>query len=52
MGIDVLYRLNGLHNVRMIILGNYFIFYRYYDNTVEILRVLYQKRDWLALFYS
>lgn len=51
MGIDVLYRLNGLHNVRMIISGNYFIFYRYYDNTVEILRVLYQKRDWLALFY-
>lgn len=52
MGIDVLYRLNGLHNVRMIISGNYFIFYRYYDNTVEILRVLYQKRDWLALFHS
>lgn len=51
MGIDVSYRLNGLRNVPMTISGNYFIFYRYYDNSVEILRVLYQKCDWLALFH-
>lgn len=50
MGIDVSYRLNGLHNVRMTISGNYLIFYRHNSNIVEILRVLYQKRDWLLLF--
>jgi toxin ParE1/3/4 len=30
--------------------SHYFIFYRVKEQTVEILRVLHQKRDWLKFF--
>ncbi|MDR2976154.1 MAG: type II toxin-antitoxin system RelE/ParE family toxin [Streptococcaceae bacterium] len=37
-------------NIRMIISGSYLIFYVLEGSTVQIYRVLYQKRDWINLF--
>jgi len=36
--------------VRMIIVGNYVIFYRPVDDGVEIARVIHGARDWRRLF--
>ena len=34
----------------MMIAGNYLVFYVYDDHTVAVLRVLYQKQNWVHLF--
>lgn len=43
--VEVIYQ-----NLRMIIAGSYLIFYVLKGTTVQVYRVVYQKRDWINLF--
>ena len=35
--------------IRKIIVDNYIVFYRIKNQTVEIVRVMYARRNWIAL---
>ena len=35
--------------IRRIIVDNYVVFYRVKDNSVEIVRIMYEKRNWMKL---
>ncbi|EFQ56258.1 type II toxin-antitoxin system RelE/ParE family toxin [Streptococcus downei] len=54
LGIDVSNRLGRVfsesHRLRMILAGNYLVFYIVDQSSIVILRVLYQKRNWIELF--
>ena len=54
LGIDVSERVGRQfskeHPLKMMIAGNYLVFYVYDDHTVAVLRVLYQKQNWVHLF--
>ncbi|MDI6614994.1 type II toxin-antitoxin system RelE/ParE family toxin [Leuconostoc suionicum] len=54
IGIDVSKRLNkkfkSSETLRMIPAGNYLVFYIISDQELVILRVLYQRRNWLEIF--
>lgn len=54
IGIDVSKRLNHQfqesETLRMIPAGNYLVFYIISDQEVVVLRVLYQRRNWLEIF--
>lgn len=54
MGIDVSKRVgrefSKKHKLRMIIAGSYFVFYIFDGECVFILRVIYQKRNWIDVF--
>ncbi|MDR2834518.1 MAG: type II toxin-antitoxin system RelE/ParE family toxin [Streptococcaceae bacterium] len=54
IGIDVSQRVNKQfskkHTLRMIIAGSYLVFYVFDGRGVSVLRVLYQKRDWVTIF--
>ncbi|MGT2866308.1 type II toxin-antitoxin system RelE/ParE family toxin [Streptococcus hyointestinalis] len=54
LGIDVSERVgrqfSNEHPLKMMIAGNYLVFYVFDDTTVAILRVLYQKQNWVQLF--
>lgn len=54
LGIDVSERVgrqfSKKHPLKMIIAGNYLVFYVFDDQTVAVLRVLYQKQNWVQLF--
>jgi addiction module RelE/StbE family toxin len=36
-------------SIRKIIIDNYIVFYRINENTVEIVRVIYGRRNWIKL---
>ncbi len=54
LGIDVSKRLgkpfSNTHTLRMTIAGNYLVFYIVDGQQIAILRVLYQKRNWIEIF--
>lgn len=54
LGIDVSERVGRPfskdHTLRMILAGNYLVFYIADDKAIAVLRVLYQKRNWIELF--
>lgn len=54
IGIDVSKRVNkkfkSSETLRMIPAGNYLVFYIISDQELVILRVLYQRRNWLEIF--
>lgn len=54
LGIDVSNRLgrqfSDKNKLRMTIAGNYLVFYVFDKTKVIVLRVLYQKQDWIRLF--
>lgn len=54
LGIDVSERLakpfSLKHKLRMLPVGNYLIFYIIDNQTIAILRVTYQHRNWIELF--
>ncbi|MDR2977130.1 MAG: type II toxin-antitoxin system RelE/ParE family toxin [Streptococcaceae bacterium] len=54
IGIDVTHRLARPfyrnYKLYMIIIGNYFAFYFIHKKQVQVLRVLYQGRNWIDLF--
>ncbi|APE77593.1 type II toxin-antitoxin system RelE/ParE family toxin (plasmid) [Leuconostoc mesenteroides] len=54
IGIDVFKRLHKKFKIsetlRMIPAGNYLVFYIISDQDLVILRVLYQRRNWLEIF--
>jgi toxin ParE1/3/4 len=54
LGIDVSERVGRQfskdHPLKMIIAGNYLVFFTNDDTTISVLRVLYQKRNWISIF--
>ena len=53
IGINVSHRLKKLYRnktLKMLIAGNYLVFYIVENGEVIILRVLYQKRNWIEIF--
>ena len=48
-GTQIQSEISSLQNYRFLIIKNYLVFYRTDENLVSIIRVLYARRDYLAL---